>query len=321
MAFCAYCGKQIADGEICSCQQQQTNQNVNGGWQGQPQGQPQMGWQGQPQQQPNPQVYYQQASQVYGQTSEQARQASAAAGQAASQYASQAGNILNETVGHVLLILKAPADAAKSFVVSANIKVSIVLVVLQAILSGLFSLCIVAKLNSLISIERSRYLNYDYFSKGGAFGYTFLMSIVFSIVFMLLAWAVAAISKGKSSYQQMLSVAGIRSTYLMPVALISIILFFIKPGYGITFFFLAGAFITCSALIESLRVVPGINENLKTYLAVIAMIIFSIIVIYFTVKVTPNTLSSYTKTQIGDIGKFDMMDVLDGLFDLYDYLH
>jgi hypothetical protein len=307
MAFCAYCGKQIADGEICSCQQQQTNQNVNGGWQGQPQ--------------PNPQVYYQQANQVYGQTSEQARQASAAAGQAASQYASQAGNILNETVGHALLILKAPADAAKSFVVSANIKVSVVLVLLQAILSGLFSFCITAKINSLVSQASAGYLNFDVFSKGGAFGYTFLMSVVFSVVFMLLAWAVAAIAKGKTSYQQMLSVAAIRSTYLLPVALISIILFFIKPGYGIGFFFIAGAFISCSALIESLRVVPGINENLKTYLAVVAMIIFSIVVVYFTVKVAPNSLSSYMKNQISDFGKFDMEDILDGISEIADYFN
>jgi hypothetical protein len=316
MAFCAYCGKQIADGEICSCQQQQSNQN--NGWQGQPQGQPQMGWQGQSQQQPNPQVYYQQANQVYGQTSEQARQASAAAGQAASQYASQAGNILNETVGHVLLILKAPADAAKSFVVSANIKVSVVLVLLQAILSGLFSFCIASKINSLVNQSSGGYINIEILSKGSAFGYTFLMSIVFSAVFMLLSWAVAAIAKGKTSYQQMFSVAAIRSTYLMPIAIISIILFFIKPGYGIGFFFLAGAFISCSALIESLRVVPGINENLKTYLAVAAMIIFSIIVIYFTIKVAPNTLSSYVKSQMGD---FDIDDVFEGISEIADYFN
>jgi hypothetical protein len=147
------------------------------------------------------------------------------------------------------------------------------------------------------------------------------MSVVFSVVFMLLSWAVSAIAKGKTTYQQMLSVAAVRSTYLMPVAVISIILFFINAGYGIGFFFIAGAFMSCAAIIESTRVVPGINENLKTYLVVVAMVIFSLVVIYFTFKMSPNVMSSYLKDEIGELGKFDFEDILDTIEDIADYMY
>jgi hypothetical protein len=316
MAFCAYCGKQIADGTVCSCQQQATpNQQQGTNNQGQPQ----------------PQGYYQNVNQVYGQTSEQARQASAAATQAAGQYASQAGSVLNETLGHILLILKAPADAAKSFVVAANLKASCVLILIQGILSGLFSLCVVSKLNTYIEMafKGNEDLPVSMFSSGNSFFYTLLMSVVFSIVFMLLAWAVAAISKGKTTYQQMLSVAAVRSSYLMPVAVLSILVFFIKPVYGVLLFYVAGVLMSCIALVEALRVIPEINENIKTYLITIAMIIFIVIVLYFTIKVSPKAISSYYADDFNDfleefgelmkkaktIGFYDLFDdVTDGLY-------
>jgi hypothetical protein len=227
--------------------------------------------------------------------------------------------------------LKAPADAAKSFVVAANLKASCVLILIQGILSGLFSLCVVSKLNTYIEMafKGNEDLPVSMFSSGNSFFYTLLMSVVFSIVFMLLAWAVAAISKGKTTYQQMLSVAAVRSSYLMPVAVLSILVFFIKPVYGVLLFYVAGVLMSCIALVEALRVIPEINENIKTYLITIAMIIFIVIVLYFTIKVSPKAISSYYADDFNDfleefgelmkkaktIGFYDLFDdVTDGLY-------
>jgi hypothetical protein len=78
---------------------------------------------------------------------------------------------------------------------------------------------------------------------------------------------------------------------------------------------------SCAAIIESTRVVPGINENLKTYLVVVAMVIFSLVVIYFTFKMSPNVMSSYLKDEIGELGKFDFEDILDTIEDIADYMY
>jgi acid phosphatase family membrane protein YuiD len=223
--------------------------------------------------------------------------------------------------------LKAPADAAKSFVVSANIKASCVLILIQGILSGLFSMCVVSKLNKYIDLATDDKDFVDMFSKGNAFLYTLLMSVVFSIVFMLLAWAVAAISKGKTNYQQMLSVAAVRSSYLVPVEVIAILVFFIKPMYGIALFYVAGGFMACIALVEALRVVPGIDENIKTYLTTIAMIIFTVIVLYFTIKLSPKSIASEHAKQMNnlleniseakkELRELDTDDIYDGIFSM-----
>ncbi len=314
MAFCAYCGKQLADGQACDCaashaanqgqqgQQPVVNQGMN--YQGAPyqqQGNPYQGnpYQGNPYQQgPYP-----------GQTSEQARQAAAAATQTASQAASKAGNVLSETLGHFLLILKAPATAGRNFVAAANVKVSITLIILQAIVSAIFALIVVGKANSYMIVFD--YVEGELFSKGKTFFITLLMSLVFSMIFALLSWLVAGLSKAQTSYQQMMAVAGVRATLVMPTTVVSIVVFFINPIFGIMLFFVIGWFWAIIVQSEALQGILGLNNNIKVYLIPIVIIIFGIIVGYPMIQMGPQTISSIYLKYIENLG--DFLDVIDML--------
>jgi hypothetical protein len=288
MAFCTNCGKPLADGEICNCQEQQMNQEMSGEYQ-----------EAQPNLNVNPEYQEAQPSQninpVYQETQENKPQTE---------------NLLNESFGQLFLILKKPSDAAEAFVVAADVKQAIVLILLQAILTGIFSLCIVSKINDLVGS--------DVFSTGGTFRWAVGMSVVFSIVFMALSWTAAAISKGKTTYQQMLSAAAVRSVYVMPITVISVALFFVKFYYGIGFFILAGLFISCAAMLKTLSIVPEINENLKIYWSVAAMFIFSIVVVYFTLGALPNVFSSDFKDWLGEIDK--VTDIFSAVYKIIGWI-
>lgn len=317
MAFCAYCGKQIPDGQVCDCAESRVAQGA-GGWQSQ-QGMPMGNINQQPQMNPGMNYQAQRNQQVMYQ--EQARQAAAQATQSASQAASQAGNILNETFGHFLLILKAPSTAGSNFVAAASMKASCAMVLIQAIAAGLFSLLIANKINGLAGTARgwlggmSNNTKMDLISSAKAFFITMLMSIIFALLFAMLSWGVAGLSKAKTNFNQMLAVSGARAAFLIPVTIISIVVFLINPVMGIAAFFIGGTFFSMASQMESLHGVMGMDHNTKTYLVVIMMIIFCGIVGVLTVKVMPQTLSSYYLKAIGDamdeISNFDFKDLLD----------
>ena len=351
MAFCAYCGKKLEEGQVCDCAGSVAAAQTANAWQGQQNTDQQsamnqeVAYQGNMNQQapyqggvnqqapyqggvnqqapyqggvnqqaPYQGNMYQQApyqgmpNQAYGQTSEQARQAAAAASQAASQMASKAGNILSETFGHLLLIFKAPAEGGRNFIAATNVKVSCALVLIQAILAGLFALIAAGKINSLASVFSFGSSIPDVISMGKAFFITLLMSIVFALIYVLLSWGVVALSKAKTSFQQMLATAGIRASFLIPITVISMLLFLINPAVGVGVFFVGGIFLAMCVQMEALRGIQGINDNVKTYLVAVMMIIFCVLTVYLMVKIAPQTISSYYLKMMGE---FDFEDVLD----------
>lgn len=314
MAFCAYCGKQVPDGQVCDCEGSRAAQGA-GGWQSQ-QGMSMGNINQQPQMNPNMNYQAQMNQQVMYQ--EQARQAAAQATQSASQAASQAGNILNETFGHFLLILKAPSTAGSNFVAAASMKASCAMVLIQAIVAGLFSLLIANKINDLAESTMSWLggnSKVDLISSAKAFFITMLMSIAFALLFALLSWGVAGLSKAKTNFNQMFAVSGARAAFLIPVTIISIVVFLINPVMGIAAFFIGGMFFSMASQMESMHGVMGMNHNTKTYLVVIMTIIFCGIVGTLTIKVMPQTISSYYLKTFGDamqeISDFDLEDLLE----------
>lgn len=308
MAFCAYCGKPLEEGQVCGCPESvAAAQPV----------QPQNHVNPQPDQSTYSQAYQQ--NQGASQMSEEASQAVAAMSQAAS----KTGNVLTEAFGYLLLILKEPVAAGNRFIVSANIKVACILILFQGIMSGLLSLIIAGKINSLIAKVGavasagltavigggSGITINDVISPGKAFFLTLLMSIVFSLIYALLTWAVAAISKGKTTYQQMIAAAGVRSAVAVAVIGASIILFIINPFTGICVFFVVGVFFSIVVFVESLNAVEGINKNIKTYFAPIAMTVFCILLAYLTIRTAPQAISDYYLKMIKAIGDIDWSDL------------
>ncbi len=335
MAFCAYCGKQIPDGQMCDCAESRTAQGANArqAQSGMPMGNMNR------QLQMNSGMNYQAQMNQQNLYQEQARQAAAQATQSATQAATQAGNILNETFGHFLLILKAPSTAGSNFVAAASVKASCAMVLIQSIVAGLFSLTIAGKINDLVGrvlsliggIAGGNAGNLlgngignalpDLISSVKAFLLTMLMSIIFALLYALLSWVIVGLSKAKTSFGQMFAVSGVRAAFLIPVTIISILVFLISPFAGISVFFVGGIFFSIASQLEALHGVIGINHNTKTYLSVILMIIFCGVVFIATTKIAPQAISGeYLKVfeesfkEISEeLFEFNFSDILSGL--------
>lgn len=303
MAFCAYCGKQIPDGQMCDCAESRAIQRTNVR-----QAQPGIPMGNMNRQQVNPSMNYQTQMNQQNLYQEQARQAAAQATQSATQAATQTKNILNETFGHFLLMLKAPSTAGSNFVAAASVKASCAMVLIQSIIAGLFSLLIAGKINSMFSLiggmaggaMRSLFGNGiagalsglpDLISSVKAFLLTMLMSIVFALFYALLSWIVVGLSKAKTSFGQMLAVSGVRAAFLIPITIISMLVFLVSPFAGICIFFIGGIFLSTASQLESLHGIMGINHNTKIYLSVIMMILFCVGIFIATTKIAPQAIS------------------------------
>jgi hypothetical protein len=322
MAFCAYCGKQIADGEVCGCegsvaaQQSVQNQgmaNQQGMYnQGMPnqgmynQGMPNQGMynQGMPNQgmynqgMPNQQGMYQ----GYPQQSDKVNEAM-----------SQAKNILDETFGHLKLLLKSPSEYGSRFVAAANTKVSWTLLILQGIAAGLLALILAYKVNSLVNSASSAVSRYSYsgltqkinvFSLPKVFLLTIIASIIIGLIYTLFSWLVTLISSGKTSFSQMLGVAGVRAAVFFPITVVTAVISLVSPIVGSVLFYAITVYLSPTLQMESIKAVPNISNDKKAYAVAIATLIFNIIVVL---------LITYMATKCLNINE-TLQDVLEEIF-------
>lgn len=213
MSFCKYCGRQLQDGEVCTCQQQPQQAPVQ-------QAAPQqtMGGAAQPQQGFNQQQAYQQAPQ----------QASKPAGP----------NPATEYLGILKGVFTSPVETVSAFVAKANVIMIAILIGGQAIinmLTRLFDMLIAnskakvttgsKELDSLLSSYYSSYTNTKPYSAGSIFKNMFLeillvavAAAVIALVVMLLA---KAFNKANVTYMQGLAVYAITAVLGIPAELLS----------------------------------------------------------------------------------------------------
>ena len=217
MSFCKYCGKQLQDGEVCTCQQQPQQAPVQ-------QAAPQqtMGGAAQPQQGFNQQA----AQQTFNQQ------------QAYQQAAKPAGpNPATEYLGILKGLFTSPVETVSAFVAKANIIMIAILVGGQAIinmLTRLFDMLIAngrskvstgsKDLDSLLSVYTS-YTRTKPYEVGAIFKNMFLeillvavSAAIFALVVMLLA---KAFNKANVTYIQGIAVYAITSVLGIPAELLS----------------------------------------------------------------------------------------------------
>lgn len=222
MSFCKYCGRQLQDGEVCTCQQQPQQAPVQ-------QAAPQqtMGGAAQPQQGFNQQA----AQQTFNQ--QQAYQ------QAPQQASKPAGpNPATEYLGILKGVFTSPVETVSAFVANANIIMIAILIGGQAIinmLTRLFDMLIAnskakvttgsKELDSLLSSYYSSYTNTKPYSAGSIFKNMFLeillvavAAAVIALVVMLLA---KAFNKANVTYMQGLAVYAITAVLGIPAELLS----------------------------------------------------------------------------------------------------
>lgn len=216
MSFCKYCGKQLQDGEVCTCQQAQ-----------QPAGtaQPQQGFN----QQGAGQQTYQQAQQGFNQ--QQASQQMDAVKKAGANAALDYVNVLKG-------LFTSPVETVSAFVAKANVIMIAILIGGQAIinmLTRLFDMLIAnskakvttgsKELDSLLSSYYSSYTNTKPYPAGSIFKNMLLeillvavAAAVIALVVMLLA---KAFNKANVTYMQGLAVYAITAVLGIPAELLS----------------------------------------------------------------------------------------------------
>lgn len=215
MSFCKYCGRQLQDGEVCTCQQAQ-----------QPAGtaQPQQGFNQQAGQQT-----YQQAQQGFNQ--QQASQQMDAVKKAGANAALDYVNVLKG-------LFTSPVETVSAFVAKANVIMIAILIGGQAIinmLTRLFDMLIAnskakvttgsKELDSLLSSYYSSYTNTKPYPAGSIFKNMLLeillvavAAAVIALVVMLLA---KAFNKANVTYMQGLAVYAITAVLGIPAELLS----------------------------------------------------------------------------------------------------
>lgn len=220
MSFCKYCGRQLQDGEVCTCQQAQ-----------QPAGaaQPQQGFNQQAAQQTFQQGAGQQAQQnAYQQQASQQMEAVKKAG------ANAALDYVNVLKG----LFTSPVETVSAFVAKANVIMIAILIGGQAIinmLTRLFDMLIAnskakvttgsKELDSLLSSYYSSYTNTKPYPAGSIFKNMLLeillvavAAAVIALVVMLLA---KAFNKANVTYMQGLAVYAITAVLGIPAELLS----------------------------------------------------------------------------------------------------
>lgn len=215
MSFCKYCGKQLQDGEVCTCQQAQQSAGA---------AQPQQGFNQQAAQQT-----FQQAQQGFNQ--QQASQQMEAVKKAGANAALDYVNVLKG-------LFTSPVETVSAFVAKANVIMIAILIGGQAIinmLTRLFDMLIAnskakvttgsKELDSLLSSYYSSYTNTKPYPAGSIFKNMLLeillvavAAAVIALVVMLLA---KAFNKANVTYMQGLAVYAITAVLGIPAELLS----------------------------------------------------------------------------------------------------
>lgn len=230
MSFCKYCGRQLQDGEVCTCQQQPQQAP---GQQAAPQ--QTMGGAAQPQQGFNQQA----AQQTFNQ--QQAYQ------QAPQQAAKPAGpNPATEYLGILKGVFTSPVETVSAFVAKANIIMIAILIGGQAIinmLTRLFDMLIAngkakvttgsKELDSLLSAYTS-YTSTKPYEVGAIFKNMFLEILLVAVsaaIFALVLMLIAKAFKANVNYIQALSVYSVTAVLGVPAKLLSWVIGLTSIGF------------------------------------------------------------------------------------------
>ena len=292
MAFCKYCGKELKDGEVCSCRTTTAGSSEAGA--------------AQPAAAATAQATAAQpaaataatgtaqaagaATQTTAGTTAQTTAGAAAAGAAAGAAAApkvdteKIASTAKKVGGMYLKIWAKPATVGKEMMASVDMIQGLCMVVVQALLSSIFSLCIAGKINGALADAFSSYtslLGSDYakqFKVSGAkvFFLTLLLSILFSVIWGLVFGLIGLIGKAKMGLGQILALMAARSVIVAPLTVLACIVFWISPAVGLVIFFGSILMVICTTA-EMVKAVQGVTADKCVYLTFIGVLLFIIV--------------------------------------------
>ncbi len=262
MAFCRYCGRKLEDGEVCTCQQAQQNQA-----------------QAQQQAAPQQNVQYQAPQQAAPQPG------------AAPAVSAQGKQVVDALLKDLVDLVKAPATTAPGYVRRGDVTVSVIFLLLQGICSAIFALFCIGKINSLIALGGNMTQNIK-FSGVGAFFLTVLYTVIFEAVLAGLYFGVGKLLGGQLRFQEALSIVSMRSVILVPVILVSCLVFLLNISAGIVFYYFAGALAGVVFLVAGSSGIANLSPNRKIYLNLIVTVVFTLIFLFLGTKLLPSYVPS-----------------------------
>nr|WP_296489017.1 hypothetical protein [uncultured Acetatifactor sp.] len=284
MAFCEFCGKELQEGEVCSCRAataqapetatQSTDKStaVESATQAPPV----------PPVQPAP----------------------AASGEGSAPQPSVTITLpdkdaltsgLKKILSTTLAVLKQPATEGRKFVEKGDKIAAIGIIAVQTLFSCLFSIIMVSRVNLALDLEKS----YK-FSGLKAFFLTLLFSLIFSGIMLLLLWGAAIIMKVSTNLEQILSLTAVRSIGLLPMIILGNVFMIINTPTTISLglvlyygsFFLATVF-----LLGAIKGLTGVKDDLASYMVFGVMVVF---ILLFWLIGTKVALSLYIPGSIRD---------------------
>ena len=200
-------------------------------------------------------------------------------------------------------ILKRPFSEGEKFAKSQNMSVAIGLLVIQALLTGLFGLVLGSKYNSILQLGR-------YYGGGAAnlpliFICCLFGSLVFSAAMAGLLFVGSLIVKSKTNFMGMLCVVGARAVVIHLVQILAIVVALISVPWGIAVFsfsFVAGMFVVTPVVYEQMEV----QSEAKPYVMMAVTLICFIVLYVLVFKIGMNMF-------IRDI----VPSALNGIFDTF----
>ncbi|RHO54609.1 hypothetical protein DW094_09190 [Ruminococcaceae bacterium AM07-15] len=252
----------MEDGEVCTCQQAQQNQA-----------------QAQQQAAPQQNVQYQAPQQAAPQPG------------AAPAVSAQGKQVMDALLKDLVGLVKAPATTAPGYVRRGDVTVSVIFLLLQGICSAIFALFCIGKINSLIALGGSMTQNIK-FSGVGAFFLTLLYTVIFEAVLAGLYFGVGKLLGGQLRFQEALSIVSMRSVILVPVILVSCLVFLLNISAGIVFYYFAGALAGVIFLVAGSNGIANLTPDRKVYLNLIVTVVFTLIFLFLGTKLLPSYVPS-----------------------------
>lgn len=310
MAFCKYCGKELKDGEVCNCRTTAAGSSEPAATGA---AQPAAGATAQTTAaQPAAATQAAGAAATGAATTAGAAQTAAAGAAAPKVDTEKITSTAKKVGGMYLKIWAKPATVGKEMMASVDMIQGLCMVVVQALLSSIFSLCIAGKINAAFADAFSSYtslLGSDYakqFKVSGAkvFFLTLLLSLLFSVIWGLAFGLIGLISKAKMGLGQILALMAARSVIVAPLTVLACIVFWISPAVGLVIFFGSILMVICTTA-EMLKAVQGVTADKCVYLTFIGVLLFIIVFVLIGSK----AIGAYIPE-----GIISSLDSISGLF-------
>lgn len=171
-------------------------------------------------------------------------------------------------------ILRSPATEGTKFAASEDTSIALGLITFQAIFSALFALVVTSKVDSLLKLFYS-YKDMDLATANlyklpflKIFIVTIIISMILNCILAGLLLVISMFMKNNVTYKTMLCVAATRSVALIPVTIISIVLFYINNSAGLMVFYLG----SLAGLCYMVSAFPAASEDIKNRIPAIVFI-------------------------------------------------